>query len=88
MKNNTAAEILRYALSHLEKQRDDFQQKIDYIHTQLGTDPGTGGHVVSIKQPVSVATRPKRVLSVAARKRIANAQKKRWAEFHKKQKAA
>lgn len=78
-KNNTATEILRYALAHLEQQREDVQEKINFIHAQLGNDnPGAGGAaVVSIVEPV---LRKKRVLSQSARKRIAAAQKKRWAE--------
>jgi hypothetical protein len=35
--------------------------------------------------PVGTTPRKKRKMSAAARKRIAAAQKKRWAEFHAKQ---
>jgi hypothetical protein len=35
----------------------------------------------------AMATKPKRKLSAAARKRMAASQKKRWAEYHEAQKA-
>jgi hypothetical protein len=89
------AEILEYALSHLEMERDAIQAKIDHIKQDLG-----GGRIVraravaevspSLVDPDTEAAAPprkRRVLSDAARKRIAAAQKRRWAEHRKKQKA-
>ncbi len=76
------AAILEYALRHLERERDEIQTKIDHIRRQLGA------RIVS-SSPVSAEStepRKKRVLSEAARKRIAAAQKRRWAE-HRKAKA-
>jgi hypothetical protein len=79
-KSGTDADILRYALTHLEHERDAIQVKIDHINSQLGQ---------KLSAPVAAAsasgggTRKKRTLSVAARKRIAAAQKKRWAEHRK-----
>jgi hypothetical protein len=65
----------------IEKQK--IEDKIRAIEAQLkgkrvplATAPGAAG-----------AAAPKRILSPAARKRIAMAQKKRWAE-HRKKKAA
>jgi hypothetical protein len=78
-KSNTNADILRYALTHLEKERDAIQVKIDHINSQLGEK-------VSVPAAVPAAgggTRKKRTLSASARKRIAIAQKKRWAEHRK-----
>jgi hypothetical protein len=80
--------ILEYALHHLEKEAAEIQGKIDHIRHQLGQ------RVASVFAPAaapaasaSAAAAPrKRTLSVAARKRIAAAQKKRWAE-HRKAKA-
>jgi cell division septum initiation protein DivIVA len=79
--------ILEYALRHLEQEREDIQSKIDHIRRQLG------GSVSSVATPAAapaaaspaaaVPGRKKRVLSAAARKRIALAQKKRWAEHRK-----
>jgi len=71
------AAILEYALSHLERERDEIQAKIDHIRRQLGQP---------VAPVVSSEPRRKRVLSDAARKRIAAAQKRRWAE-HRKAKA-
>jgi hypothetical protein len=33
-KSNTNADILRYALTHLEQERDAIQVKIDHINSQ------------------------------------------------------
>jgi hypothetical protein len=79
-------EILEYALQHLEKERDELQSRIDIIRRQLG------GRVTSSAAPASQpsapsAPRKKRTLSEAARKRIAAAQKRRWAEHRKQLKA-
>ena len=78
-KSNANADILRYALTHLEKERDAIQAKIDHINSQLGE---------KVSAPAAAAasggaTRKKRTLSATARKRIAAAQKKRWAEHRK-----
>ena len=78
--------ILEYALSHLERERDEIQAKIDHIVSQLGRRPAA----TAVASPAAAApagtSRKKRVLSEAARKRIAAAQKRRWAE-HRKAKA-
>lgn len=89
------AEILQYALSHLEAERDKIQEKIDAIRLEMGTGRGRAGRksAASVAASASAeavpapAARKKRVLSESARKRIAAAQKKRWAEHRKKQKA-
>jgi hypothetical protein len=80
-KANQTAAILEYALRHLETERDEIQAKIDHVRRQLG-----GKAVSSSAPPDSSEPRKKRVLSEAARKRIAAAQKRRWAE-HRKEKA-
>jgi hypothetical protein len=84
-------EILEYALSHLEAEREKIQDKIDAIRQEL-----KGGKTVPARRNVAAvvpaaataapaaAPRKKRVLSEAARKRIAAAQKRRWAEHRKK----
>jgi len=81
-KSDRNAEILEYALHHLERERDELQARIDHIRRQLG---GRASHVST---PAAAAPEPKRkrILSEAARKRIAAAQKRRWAE-HRKAKA-
>jgi hypothetical protein len=78
-KSNTNADILRYALTHLEQERDAIQVKIDHINGQLGQKVSAPAAA-----PTAVGgTRKKRTLSASARKRIAAAQKKRWAEHRK-----
>jgi hypothetical protein len=90
----THAEILEYALSHLERDRDAIQAKIDHIRLELGL---TVRAAVRVKvaavegDPAEASAAPaapsgKRVLSEAARKRIAAAQKRRWAEHRKNKK--
>ena len=84
---NSNSSILEYALRHLELERDEIQEKIDSVRRQLG------GKITSVAASVAAAVAPpaagpgrkKRVLSAAARKRIAAAQKKRWAEHRKSQ---
>lgn len=78
------AGILEYALHHLEKERDEIQAKIDHIRRQLGNR--NSGHVATPADGASAAPAAKRVLSESARKRIAAAQKRRWAA-HRKAKA-
>ena len=70
--------ILRMALVGYEAQREQIAQKIAGIQKQLRRTSAvrsTGG-----------ATKPIRKMSAAARKRIAAAQKKRWAEWRAEQK--
>jgi hypothetical protein len=64
----------------MERQRID--EKISEIQKRLG------GRHVTVSSAGAVAKPVKRILSVAARKRIAAAQKKRWAAFHKRAAAA
>ena len=76
--------ILEYALSHLERERDEIQAKIDHILSQLGGHPSaTTPGAASAPLASANGPRKKRVLSEAARKRIAAAQKRRWAEHRK-----
>jgi hypothetical protein len=84
-RNTKNIDILRYALTHLERERDDILQKISHITQQLGDRiaPHAGEPA---QATAAAAPRKKRVLSAAARKRIAAAQKKRW-EAHRKAKA-
>lgn len=86
-------EILEAALQGLESQRDKLDAQISQVRSLLG-NRGPGRPPVSVKRTGSsgesgerhsAAKRPKRVLSPEARKRIAAAQKKRWAAFRKNQ---
>jgi len=82
-KSNQNRDILEYALQHLERERDELQSRIDIIRRQLG-GRASSGPATSAQPAASAAPRKKRTLSEAARKRIAAAQKRRWAE-HRKQ---
>ena len=69
--------VLEMAMIGYQRSLENIEEKIADIRRQLGIRPP--------KAAASVATgeaRPKRQMSAAARKRIALAQKKRWAAFH------
>jgi hypothetical protein len=85
-KSDPNTSILEYALRHLEQEREDIQSKIDHIRRQLGgwVSSGAASSAAPAAEPSAAAPgRKKRVLSAAARKRIALAQKRRWAEHRK-----
>ena len=65
----------------IEKQK--IEERIQQIQAQL-----KGKHVPAAAPAGEESAGPKRVLSPAARKRIAAAQRKRWAEHRKKMAAA
>lgn len=85
------AEILQAALQGLEAQRQKIEEQIGHVRSimgkRVGRPPkqGGGGTAAKTSAGSSGATRKKRVLSAEARKRIAAAQKKRWAAFRKSQ---
>jgi len=69
--------VLEMALVGYQRSLENTQEKIADIQRQLGIRP--------TKAAASVTTgeaKPKRRMSAVARKRIALAQKKRWAAFH------
>ena len=81
-RSNEDLTTLQMALVGYEIERQKIEDKIRELQRQLGGSKATA-------QPAdgaSKAPRAKRVLSASARKRIAAAQKKRWAE-HRKQMA-
>ena len=80
IKSETNSEILRYALTHLEQERDSILERIAHIKSQLGQKVSA-----ALAGIADAAPRKKRTLSASARKRIAVAQKKRWAEHRKAQ---
>lgn len=86
-------EILEAALQGLESQKQRLDEQIAHVRGLLGTS-GTGRKAGRPPknpeaQPSSAGHTPggrsKRVLSAEARKRIAAAQKKRWAAYRKSQ---
>ena len=68
------AELLQAALIGLEHQQEEMQRRIAEIRAQL--------HGSSAPVGATGAPRKRRTMSAAARKRIAAAQRKRWAEYH------
>lgn len=86
----TSPEILEAALLGLESQREKLDEQIAQVRSMLGRKAGRPAKVAaSTSAAVTTASAPAsgtRVLSAEARKRIAAAQKKRWAAFRKNQK--
>ena len=78
--------ILEYALHHLERERDEIQAKIEHIRRQLGGRSSNSSSPTVVASATATEPGRKRILSESARKRIAAAQKRRWAE-HRKAKA-
>jgi hypothetical protein len=78
-------EILEAALQGLELQRQKLDDQIAQVRSLLGRrvgrPPKNGGAHASTASAGSAS--PKRMLSEEARKRIATAQKRRWAAFRK-----
>ena len=70
---------LQMALVGYQIEQKKIEEKIREIQAQLKGRASSSAPASSEKP-----ARAKRVLSPAARKRIAAAQKKRWADFHKK----
>lgn len=75
------AAFLNAALEGLELQRQRIEEQIRQVRAMLGRGPGRGRRAAA-EAPAAAPAR-KRELSEAARKRIAAAQKRRWAEYRK-----
>lgn len=80
--------LLNAALEGLEIQRQRVEEQIREVRSMLGH--GRVGRPSKRAEPAGgeKPARKKRVLSAAARKRIAAAQKARWAKFRKSTPAA
>jgi hypothetical protein len=70
--------LLEAALIGYQHQAAQLAEKIADIRRQLGGKSPSAA-------PTAASPRKRRPMSAAARKRIAAAQKKRWAEYHSKQ---
>ena len=83
-------ETLEMALVGFEQKKVEIEEKIRHIKGLLAGSPVSSPKKASGPKAKDAAapTRKKRTLSAAARKRIALAQKKRWAEHRKNQSAA
>lgn len=76
--------LLQAALEGLELQRKRIEEQIQQVRSMLGGGGGRGRTKSASSGGTVRPARVKRELSPAARKRIAAAQKKRWAEYRKK----
>ncbi len=72
--------LLEAALEGLQIQKHRIEEQIEQVRSLLGHGAGRRGR---LPNNAPSAESKKRVLSPAARKRIAAAQKKRWAQFRK-----
>jgi hypothetical protein len=82
-------EILEAALHGLEGQRQKLDEQIAQVRSLLGRrvgrPPKSNGSEAATAASGAAAPKKRRGLSAEARKRIAAAQKKRWAAFRKTQ---
>jgi hypothetical protein len=76
--------ILRMALVGYEIEKQKVEEKIREIRARLGGGTAAVGSSVSTAAAKPGAARRRRPLSASARQRIADAQRKRWAEHRKK----
>jgi len=72
-------EVLEAALIGFQHLRDQVEEKIAALRSQIGAPPAAR-QTLSHKAAAGAAPK-KRTMSAAARKRIALAQKKRWAAY-------
>lgn len=78
-------DILEAALQGLESQRDRLEEQIGQVRSMIGGRVGRPANSGTERPTKGRTGRKKRVLTPEARKRIAIAQKKRWAAFRKTQ---
>ncbi len=71
-KSSANTEILEYALKHMVSQRDAIQARLDEVRRRLGQRPS------EVKTQTPISGPLKRNLTPDARKRIAEAQNRRW----------
>jgi len=80
--------LLAAALEGLTLQKERIEDQIRQIREALGKkSPGRPAKAASAAAASDGKPRKRRKMSAAARKRIAEAQKKRWSEYRKQQKA-
>lgn len=75
--------LLTAALEGLELQRQRIDEQIQEVRSLLGKTPGRRGRPPSSTNNTPAVKRAAGRLSASARKRIAAAQKRRWAEYRK-----
>ena len=77
---------LAQIVHELESKRDAVQREVDRLNTAIGALKAANS--LGGVKPSSNPSKPRRTMSAAARKRIAVAQKARWAAWKAKQKKA
>lgn len=77
---NVDTNLLSAALEGLEAQKRRIEEQIDQVQSLLGRRRGR----TQVSTTPARETGGKRQLSPAARRRIAAAQKRRWAEYRKR----
>jgi hypothetical protein len=75
--------LLQAALIGYQHQAEQLAGKIADIRRQLGGKSPAAASKAAAATDTAPAPGKKRSMSAAARKRIAAAQRKRWAEYHK-----
>lgn len=75
--------LLTAALEGLELQKQRIEEQIREVRSLLGKTPGRRGRPSGSASDGSAPKRSAGRLSPSARKRIAAAQKRRWAEYRK-----
>ncbi len=80
------ADLLRAALIGYEQKLAELEATIAGIKKQIGGG-GAPRKAAAVAPEGDKPAKKRRVMSPTARKRIADAQKKRWAAYHDKQKA-
>lgn len=87
-KNRPDKTLLQAALDGLELQRQQIDESISQVRAMLGDGGGNRRGRLTVRHSTrrggGSAGKGRRPLSAAARKRIAAAQKRRWAEYRKK----
>ena len=81
-----STQVLEAALSGLQAQKERVEGHILEVQSAIqgqGQPQKSAARATQASEP----ERKRRIISAAAKKRIALAQKKRWAEFHAKKKA-
>jgi hypothetical protein len=78
--------ILSAALEGLEQQQRKIDEQIREVRSMLG-HRRPGRPAKNSTPETTGPVRKRRSMSASAKRRIAAAQKKRWAEYHKQQKA-
>jgi hypothetical protein len=78
---------LSQIVNELEEQRSRVERELDRLNTAIGALRGV--NTLNGSKPIAAASpKPRRTMSPAARKKIAAAQRARWATWKAKQKKA